>query len=158
MNSCCTWPTCGPTAASICPNPAPASGWPRHAAEPMASSITHGYLEAGLPVGYGEGTAELLGLIPASGRRNRGPEGFRARSQHGSLRGRPEPGANGMAQPAAACRACARLWTGRDGSALKKTAQQLLADHLRHRPRTASENFRRSPPKQKHERPRHWIR
>ena len=32
----------------------------------------HGYLEAGLPLGYGEGTAELLGLIAGVEPSNRG--------------------------------------------------------------------------------------
>lgn len=110
----------------------------------------HGFLEAGLPLGYGEGTAELLGLSETS---------------HTLFQAlRTEVSAGDLSRAYIEWLSLLRHITHAPAydwprwSALKENARVLLANHLV----TAHAALHPALPpltaKQKHERPRHWVR
>jgi superfamily II DNA/RNA helicase len=117
----------------------------------------HGYLEAGLPVGYGEGTAELLGLIPASEKEKPAPAVFQTRSRHevseGDLSRAQIEWLSLLRHVAHAPAYDWPRWT-----ALRHTAGRRLADHVASVGPALPSSFPPLTAKQKHERPKHWIR
>jgi superfamily II DNA/RNA helicase len=110
----------------------------------------HGFLEAGLPLGYGEGTAELLGLSETS------------HTLFHALR--TEVSAGDLSRAYIEWLSLLRHITHAPAydwprwSALKENARVLLANHLV----TAHSALHPTLPpltaKQKHERPKHWVR
>lgn len=109
----------------------------------------HGYLEAGLPLGYGEGTAELLGLIPNTPASDGGiaksvAEGDLTRAfvewlsllRH--IKHAPE-------------------YDWPRWMALKEAAGRVLEQHMATARDTLHPKLPPLTPKQKHERPRHYI-
>jgi len=110
----------------------------------------HGYLETGLPVGYGEGTAELLGL----------PEKSRIKLQ--SARSEISEGdlSRALVEWLSLLRhvAHAPAYEWQRWTALKQVAAKRLADHVVMAHAMLRPELPPLTAKQKHERPRHWIR
>jgi hypothetical protein len=110
----------------------------------------HGYLEAGLPVGYGEGTAELLGLSEDPKPRL---HGSRMEVSEGDL-------CRALVEWLSLLRHIAHApeydwprWID-----LKQVAARVLAGQLTAARASLHPNLPPLTAKQKHERPRHWIR
>lgn len=109
----------------------------------------HGYLEAGLPLGYGEGTAELLGLIAGGEPSTRGPA--------------PEVAEGDLARAFIEWLSLLRhIMHAPDHDwprwmSLKAAAAQVLEQHLAEARATLHPKLPPLTPKQKHERPKHYI-
>ena len=113
----------------------------------------HGYLEAGLPLGYGEGTCELLGLIPTS-----------AAAPKSSIRNpQSEVSQGDLARAYIEWLSLLRhiihapkhdwaRWV-----ALKKAAAIALEQHLTAAQSTLHPKLPALTPKQRHDRPKHYL-
>ena len=110
----------------------------------------HGYLEAGLPLGYGEGTAELLGLISGVEPDNRG---LTADVAEGDL---TRAFIEWLSLLRHLTRAPAHDWAR--WAALQQAARGTLEQHLAAAAHTLHPKLPSLTPRQKHERPRLWIR
>ena len=110
----------------------------------------HGYLEAGLPVGYGEGTSELLGLTTAAKVKQ---QPGKAEISEGDLTRAYIEWLSLLRHIKQAPDFDWPRW--RD---LKSTAATLLENHLVTAHATLHPKLPALTPKQKHERPKHWVK
>lgn len=119
----------------------------------------HGYLEAGLPLGYGEGTAELLGLIAgvsataiANSNSNSKTKGGGREVAEGDL---SRAYIEWLSLLRHITRAPAHDWAR--WSALQQAAGVELEKHLIASQATLRPKLPPLTPKQKHDRPRHYL-
>jgi hypothetical protein len=115
----------------------------------------HGYLEAGLPLGYGEGTAELLGLIadvsPNAKAKAKGTIGGREVAEGDLSRAYIE----WLSLLRHITRAPAHDWAR--WTELQRVAGVELEKHLIASQATLRPKLPPLTPKQKHDRPRHYL-